>query len=490
LSVRTRYAPSPTGFLHVGGLRTALYNYLFARKEGGQFILRIEDTDQTRKVDGAVDNLLDAFAWIEIPFDEGPHIGGDTGPYIQSERLDLYRAHIKILAESGHAYPCFCSSERLEKMRDSQVAQSIPPMYDRQCRAVTTAESSARIDRGEPHVWRMAIPDSREVTVKDLIRGEVRFDAATIDDQVLLKSDGYPTYHLANVVDDHHMQISHVIRGEEWLPSTPKHILLYEFLGWEAPVFAHLPLLLNPDRSKMSKRSGDVAVEEYRKKGFLPQALINFVALLGWHPQGEREIFSLEDLVHEFSLDRVNKAGAVFDLAKLQWMNSEYIKAESDDNLIEHVRPLVSDLIQTHGSSRVELAILTLRAGAETYLTLSEKIHDLFAPSPIRNPELMAGLCDDKVVLVVGEVGRRLAGVEERDWEDFEKIGNTYKEFASEAGRAYSLKGKSLWMPLRIAMTGREHGPELAKLVGIWGRDRVLGELEKTLKYLKHQVLR
>jgi glutamyl-tRNA synthetase len=271
--IRTRYAPSPTGYLHVGGLRTALYNYLFARKHGGKIILRVEDTDRTRLVEDAVVNFLDVFKWLGIDFDEGPEIGGEFGPYIQSERLAIYDQHIKMLSTMKLAYPCFCSAERLQEMRDAQTQASKPPMYDRACRNLNREETKQRIAAGEAHVWRMAVPDNETVTISDLIRGDVHFETATIDDQVLMKSDGYPTYHLANVIDDYYMKISHVIRGEEWLPSTPKHVLLYRFFGWEPPAFAHLPLLLNADRSKMSKRSGDVAVEDYRRKGTLPDAL-------------------------------------------------------------------------------------------------------------------------------------------------------------------------------------------------------------------------
>ncbi|HHE54163.1 MAG TPA: glutamate--tRNA ligase, partial [Caldithrix abyssi] len=325
VDVRVRFAPSPTGYVHVGSLRTALYNYLFARHNKGQFVLRIEDTDRNRYVPGAVENLLETLQWAGLDYDEGPEKGGPYGPYFQSERMEIYSQHVQILLEKDAAYPCFCSEERLSAMREEQAQKNLPIMYDGHCRNIPKEQALERM-KNETHVIRLKVPRNGTTIVEDLIRGTVSFENNVIDDQILLKSDGYPTYHLANVVDDHLMKISHVIRGEEWLPSTPKHILLYQAFGWELPQFAHLPLLLNPDRTKLSKRQGDVAVEDYRAKGFLPQALVNFVALLGWNKGDDQEIFSLEELIEYFSLERVNKAGAVFDLKKLEWMNGHYIR--------------------------------------------------------------------------------------------------------------------------------------------------------------------
>ena len=488
MSVRTRYAPSPTGFLHVGGLRTALYNYLYARQQGGKFLLRIEDTDQTRKVEGAVENLIDVFDWLNIHFDEGPHVGGPVAPYIQSERLATYRAHLQKLADAGHAYPCFCTTERLDEMRKQQAQRGQVPMYDRRCRHLSKDEVTQRIAAGEPHVWRMAVPDNQTVKISDLIRGDVNFETSTIDDQVLLKSDGYPTYHLANVVDDHLMQISHVIRGEEWLPSTPKHVLLYLFFGWTPPAFAHLPLLLNSDRSKMSKRSGDVAVEEYRKKGFLPEALTNFVALLGWHPRDDREMFSLDELVREFSLERVNKAGAVFDLAKLRWMNAEYIKAEDEDTLFAHISAMVGDIVHAFGEPRARYAMQMLRGGAESYEGLAEKVREVFAPLPPPVPEVMALMDSDAAKAVVADFMMRMAALDATVWTDFPRLEEEFKQAANAAGQVHGLKGKTLWQPLRAALMRQPHGPELAKLMGIWGRDRVLAELRHSLELVRQSV--
>ena len=318
----------------MGGLRTALYNYLFAKKNGGAFILRIEDTDRSRYVEGAVDSLITTLQWAGLDFDEGPLRGGPKGPYVQSERLTIYKQHAEILLNSGKAYYAFDTTEELEEMRKHQEKMRIPTKYDRRALKLTKEEVKEKLESGLPYVVRLKVPDTATVAFDDHIRGRVEFSTDQIDDQVLLKSDGYPTYHLANVVDDHLMEITHVIRGEEWLSSTPKHVLLYQYFGWELPQLAHLPLLLNPDKSKLSKRQGDVAVEDYRGKGYLKEALVNFVAFLGWNPGDEREIFSLDELVKEFSLERVGKAGAVFNIEKLDWLNAQHLRSKSDEEIL------------------------------------------------------------------------------------------------------------------------------------------------------------
>ena len=363
--VRVRFAPSPTGYLHIGGLRTALYNYLFAKKNDGVFALRIEDTDRSRYVEGAVESLIRSLQWAGLKWEEGPHINkqqttnnkqhqeksssypgvvevGDFGPYIQSERLDLYKKYAEQLVEEGKAYYCFCEPDRLEKMRAEQIADKKAPMYDRYCMSnIAPDDINKKLKEKCPAVIRLRVPKGETIVFDDLVRGKVSFSTSTIDDQVLLKSDGFPTYHLANVVDDHLMGITHVLRAEEWLPSTPKHILLYHALGWEEPIFAHLSQLLSVDKKKLSKRMGDVAVEDFIKKGYLKEAIINFVAMLGWNP-GEgsvQEIFSMEELIEKFELEKVHKAGAVFDIKKLDWINGQYIKKLSDDELIKNALP-------------------------------------------------------------------------------------------------------------------------------------------------------
>ncbi|KAF2069769.1 hypothetical protein CYY_008908 [Polysphondylium violaceum] len=329
--VRVRYAPSPTGYLHLGGLRTALFNYLFAKKNKGTFIMRIEDTDQTRFVPGSAKNLENCLEWAGIPYDEGPSRPGQCGPYVQSERLDIYKQYAQKLVESGHAYHCFCSSERLDASRLNLKNKYAMSLYDRHCLKLSREEIQTRLDRGDAHTIRLKIPHEKTTKFTDVVKGNVSFQNHLIDDQVLMKSDGFPTYHLASVVDDHLMGISHIIRGEEWLNSAPKHMILYEAFGWKPPIMAHVPLLLNSDKSKLSKRQGDVSVDSYMNKGFLPEALVNFVAFLGWSPEvkeGEtpKEIMELDELIEKFSLEGINKSGSVVGMDRLDWFNVNHIR--------------------------------------------------------------------------------------------------------------------------------------------------------------------
>ena len=335
---RVRFAPSPTGYLHVGGLRTALYNYLFAKNQKGKFILRIEDTDRNRFVEGAVENLISTLKWAGLDFDEGPEKDGGLGPYMQSQRLEIYKNLTDVLIKNKKAYYCFCTQERLDNLRESQKKAGQQSKYDKHCLQLGQTEIEDKLKSNIPHVVRMNVEADQPIIIEDIIRGKVEFNTNVVDDQVLIKSDGYPTYHLANVIDDHSMKITHVIRGEEWLSSTPKHVLLYNYFGWEIPFFAHLPLLLNPDKTKLSKRQGDVAVEDYRQKGYLKEALINFVALLGWNAGDDKEFYTMEELINKFSLKRVNKSGAVFDIEKLNWLNAEHLRKKSESELLNLLR--------------------------------------------------------------------------------------------------------------------------------------------------------
>ena len=466
--VRVRFAPSPTGYLHVGGLRTALYNFLFARHNNGKMVLRIEDTDRTRYVEGAVENLIRTLKWTGITYDEGPDIGGPYGPYVQSERLDLYREHAQKLIEMGHAYYCFCTPERLEKMRAEQIARKEPPRYDGTCRRLSPEEVAEKLQSGIPHVVRLKMPQEGETTFQDIIRGEVTFQNALIDDQILLKSDGYPTYHLANVVDDHYMKITHVIRGEEWLPSVPKHIQIYRAFGWDVPQMAHLPLLLNPDRTKLSKRQGDVAVEDYIAKGYLPEALINFVALLGWNPGTEEEFFTLEELIEKFTLERVNKAGAVFDIQKLNWMNGVYIRNLPEDRLIEFLTPFLEkagyDVSDRERTRKIILAVYKgIEKGEDIARAASIFYHDRLT---IEEPEAIEFLKKDTSRTVLELFSRKLDSVDKLDMDTFKQI---MKEIQKETG----IKKQELWMPVRIAITGVTHGPELPLVIEILGLEKV-----------------
>jgi glutamyl-tRNA synthetase len=469
-TVRVRFAPSPTGYVHVGSLRGALYCYLFARHHNGVNILRIEDTDRTRLVEGAVDNLLSVMQWAGISFDEGPVQGGAFGPYIQSERYDLYRTHADMLIASGDAYPCFCTSERLAEVRLSQQAAGIPPMYDRHCRNLAPEVVASRIAAGEPYVVRLRVPIGEIIKFNDLVRDDVEFDSRTIDDQVLLRSDGFPTYHLANVVDDHLMEITHVIRGEEWLPSTPKHILLYAAFGWEPPKFAHLPLLLNADRSKLSKRQGDVAVEDYKDKGYLPEALINFVALLGWNPSASQEIFTIDELIAGFDLHHVNKGGAIFNTEKLDWMNSEYIRKMSIENLVKLVKPLAEARGYMVSDEYLAKVISLMQERAHTMLDFVD-FASYFFVKPLEYDEkykLKHWTSDAKSRLT--ELLPQLAAIE---W-SHDSLEAVVREYAE----SHQISAGKLIHPLRLAVTGRGMGPGLFELLSVIGKEESIARIE------------
>src|SRR3989338_6903326 len=338
--VRTRFAPSPTVSLHIGSLRTALFSFLWARKNNGKFILRVEDTDKSREVAGSLQEIVQTLTDFGIAPDEGFYWDnglkekGEFGPYLQSQRLEIYKKYAEELVSKNHAYYCFCSPQRLEELRKQQQDQKLPPKYDKQCLKLSPEEVKQKLTAGEPHVIRLNVPLDQKIRFTDLVHGEIEIPSNDIDDQVLLKSDGYPTYHLAVVIDDYLMKITHVIRGVEWIPSTPKHILLYSAFGWESPKFAHAPNILGKSGKKLSKRESDVSVKEFIEKGYLPEALLNFIAFLGWNPKTDQEIFTLIELIDQFSLEKLNKSGAVFDLDKLDWINGLYIRKMDPTELI------------------------------------------------------------------------------------------------------------------------------------------------------------
>ncbi|MGH2614663.1 MAG: glutamate--tRNA ligase, partial [Thermomicrobiales bacterium] len=349
-AVRVRFAPSPTGFLHVGGARTALFNWLLAhgqaRRQGrtGAFVLRIEDTDRNRYVEGAEAGIVDILRWFGLEWDEGADVGGPFGPYRQSERTELYRAHAERLLETRHAYRCFCTPERLQRVREEQIARKEAPGYDRFCRDLPPEQVQANLDAGMPYAVRFRMPLDGETRVHDLLRGEMVFQNANLEDLILLKSDGYPTYHLANVVDDHLMEISHILRGDDWIPTAPLHVRLYAAFGWEAPTLAHMPLILAPGGGKLSKRHGATAMEEFRAQGYLPEALMNYLALLGWSFDGTTEMFSREDLLEKFTVERVNPSPGTFDYNKLRWFNQQYINhILTLDDLTLRVMPFLAE---------------------------------------------------------------------------------------------------------------------------------------------------
>lgn len=476
--VRVRFAPSPTGYLHIGGLRTALYNYLFARHHNGKFILRIEDTDQSRKAEGAVENLIEILDWAGITYDEGPNRDGGVGPYIQSQRLALYRKYAASLIEHDHAYYCFCSPERLEEVRKKQMAMKLSLAYDRHCRVLAREESERRVAAGEKHVIRMKVPENGDMTFDDTIRGKVTIANKVLDDQVIIKSDGYPTYHLGVVVDDHLMGISHVIRGEEWLSSTPKHVLLYQYLGWDLPVFAHLPLLLNPDKSKLSKRQGDVAVEEYRAKGYLKEAIVNFIAFLGWNPGDEREIFSLEELTRDFTLDRVGKSGAIFNIEKLNWLNQQHLRLKTNEELALHLKPLLQAKGLAVSSDEYLQRVVGLLKERLTFAKDFLEYSDYFFTDPKTYDTGGIGknwesATNDRLMQLADRL-ERLA--------DFThgSIEENVRQYSEELG----VKPSKLIHPTRLALSGKQVGPGLFEMMEVLGKDVVVRRLRYAAKNL------
>jgi glutamyl-tRNA synthetase len=469
IPVRVRFAPSPTGYLHIGGLRTALFNYLFARHNNGKLILRIEDTDQSRKVEGAFENLVHTLNTMGIDYDEGPDIGGEYGPYFQSQRLNIYRKYAEELLKKGYAYYAFETTEDLEEMRRIQQMQGLQTMYDRRGRDLGIDEIKAKLNRNTPSVIRLKIPLDSEIKFNDLIRGTVKFDTNLVDDQVLIKSDGYPTYHLANVIDDHLMKITHVIRGEEWLTSVPKHIILYNAFGWEIPELAHVPLILNPDKTKLSKRQGDVATEDFLNKGYLPEALLNFIALLGWNPgEGEnREIFSKDELIKLFSIDKINSSGAVFNYDKLDWMNGEYIKKFDIKKLMDLATPFLSkagyDVFDVNKTERLLFAL-------KTYINKLDEIPkhaEIYYKKKLSfSPEQKTFLKLESSRKVVSLLNNKLKSLPDITIDNFKSLVN---DIQKETG----IKGKSLFQPIRLVLTGEDHGPELGLIAYVLGREEV-----------------
>lgn len=496
--IKTRFAPSPTGLLHIGSLRTALYAYLFARQNKGHLILRIEDTDQSRYVEGAVENLLKTLKWSGIDYDEGPDPTnpeedlGPNPPYTQSKRTKLYREHAQKLLDSGHAYRCFCSMERLNQMREDQQKVKMAPMYDKHCLTRPQDELTQLLEQKVPHVIRLNIPRNGTLRFRDLVRGDMQFDSGTIDDQVLVKSDGFPTYHLANVVDDHFMEITHVIRGEEWLPSTPKHIFLYQAFGWEPPIFAHIPLLLNKDKTKLSKRQNDVAVEDYIEKGYLPEAVNNFVAFLGWHPgSGEtEEFFTLKELIEKFNLEKVHKAGAVFDPDRLDWFNAHYLRTLSPSDFADKIYEWVQRENWFKGNTeslKTDYALQVMPAIQTRIKTLAE------APDMLRyflaetiNYDL--SLLAHEKMKVTQEIAKTslqgcyddLTTLPEADFQDEEKIK---AHLIKTVERLESKNGHVFW-PLRAALTGEQYSPGAFEMVQILGKERTLDRIQQTLDRL------
>lgn len=486
--IRVRFAPSPTGFLHIGGLRTALYNYLFARKNNGKFILRIEDTDRTRYVDGAIENLIDSLHWAGIEYDEGVFVEdgkivekGEDGPYTQSQRLDIYKKYVDELIEKGMAYYCFCTKERLDAIREEQRIKGQVPRYDGLCREIPIEEAKKRIANGEEYVVRLKLPHNKDISFNDSVRGKVTINTNEMDDQVLMKSDGFPTYHMAVVVDDHLMGITHVVRGEEWLPSTPKHVYLYECFGWEAPTFVHLPTVLNKDRKKLSKRQGDVSVEDFKERGYLPEGLVNYLALVGWSPEDDEEIMNMDELIEKFTFERVGKSGGIFDKEKLDWVNAHYIKEYPLEKIAELSIPymvksgLMTEEEINNNKDKYLLLIDTVKDSLNRLEEVPEKVEFLFGDLKITEDDAIEEIKKEQVEELINAFREELKTVDEVDM-----------EFASgvmkKIQKATGIKGKNLYMPVRAAISGNVHGPELKNIICLLGKEELLKRLDEAEK--------
>jgi glutamyl-tRNA synthetase len=475
---RLRLAPSPTGFLHLGNLRTALFSYLLTRHNKGDFILRIEDTDEKRLVPGAIESLVSIFRELGIHFDEGPEQGGDYGPYIQSERLDIYRQHAETLVEKGEAYYCFATAGELEQMRAEQIAQHLPPRYDRRFRDYPLAEAHKRIAAGESFVIRHKMPLTGTITVHDELRGDISFPAEEVEDYVLLKSDGYPTYQLASVVDDHLMEITHVSRGDEWIPSLPKNVSLYKSFGWELPKFLHFPLILNKTGGKLSKRQGDVYVEDYLRRGFLKEALINYCALLGWHPKDEQEFFTLSELEQTFDSNGIGTSPAVFDEEKLGFFNSHYINALSLDDLLILAKPFLPE-----GKSDDFLkAVLALEQPRLHYLAELEDSIDFFFKEKLDyEKDLLLWKKNDAktTAAYLTELLTKLSEVATGDWTS-DILEQNIVSWLKEQEKSL---GDYLW-PMRVALSGRKASPGPFEIAAVIGQKETLLKINEAISRL------
>jgi nondiscriminating glutamyl-tRNA synthetase len=474
--VRVRFAPSPTGYLHVGGARTAIFNWLYARHNRGSFILRIEDTDVERSTEESEVSLLGDLHGLGLDWDEGPDVSGTHGPYRQSERLDLYRRHADSLVDAGRAYPCFCADEVLEAKRQEAVARGASPRYDGKCRGLSRAEVSEMRAEGTPEVVRFIVPPG-VVRFHDLIRGEVEMDTEMVGDFVLLRSNGHPTYNYAAAIDDHAMEISHVLRGEEHLPNTLRQILIYTAFDFPLPEFGHLPLILAADRSKLSKRHGGASVGELRDLGFLPEAVFNYLVLLGWSHPEEKEVLSREELVAAFSLDRVSKSPSVYDRDKLRWMSGQYIRKTPVEVLLEEADPFFPQGIRNLYNKKAREKILSLlHEKIETLADLAEKSAP-FEAEPRFEEEAAQVLRTPDALRVMAALEERIRSAEG------ELTGPGFKSMVEDVGRKTGLKGKALFFPVRAALTGAVHGPDLAGFAELKGRPGVLALLERAGKF-------
>lgn len=507
MQVKVRYAPSPTGFQHIGGVRTALFNYLYARANGGKFVLRIEDTDRTRYNSEYEKNLYDTLKWLGLEWDEGGDKGGDCGPYVQSQRFELYKKYAHELVEKGFAYYCFCDAERLERIRKIQTMNKMPPGYDRECRKLTEDEVKSKLEQNIPYVIRLKIPLEGSTKFKDLILGDIEWKNEDINpDQILLKSDGFPTYHLANIVDDHLMGITHVMRAQEWLPSTPMHVIMYEAFGWKAPTFCHLPMVMGQDGQKLSKRHGATSCNEFRNTGYLKEAIINYVAMLGASYEEGRDLYSLEDLSKLFDTTHLNKAPAVFDYKKLDWFNGQYIRQKTDEELFNLTWPFIANtLFKKKEKEDVEVdGVKPVIFADETNINptkeqreilmeamplIKERLHHLTeAPLMLRflfedvptlsKEELIPKKLDAKKTHEVLNIAKELLKKAILLTEDDAFL--LFKEKSESLG----IKTGDFMMPIRVAVTGSKISPPLIGSIKILGLEEATKRIEKALHSL------
>ena len=479
--VRTRFAPSPTGYLHIGGLRTALFTYCIAKKAGGKFILRIEDTDQERYVEGANEVIYRTLRAVGLDWDEGPDVGGNYGPYIQTERRGIYKEYAEKLVELGGAYYCFCDKERLAELKAVQEASGVNPMYDRHCRNLSPEEVKAKLDAGTPYVIRQKVPLDGTTTFHDVLYGDITVENSTLDDQVLLKTDGLPTYNFANVVDDHLMGITHVVRGNEYLASAPKYTLLYEAFGWEEPVYIHVEHIMRDKQHKLSKRDGDASYEDFINKGYLSEAIVNYIALLGWSPKGEREIFSLPELIEEFDISGLSKSPAIFDPLKLKAMNGEYIRALSPEKFAEYAEPYIRQTCK--GDFDIAKIAALLQPRTEVLSEIPDQV-DFFDEMPSYD----LALYENKKVKTnretALEVLEKVLPVLENitDW-NFDALHDSLFNLIGEMGVK---NGYVLW-PVRVAISGKQFTPggaiEVAEIIG---KDETLSRMKRSIEMLRN----
>ncbi|MCF7933681.1 MAG: glutamate--tRNA ligase [Spirochaetia bacterium] len=491
MSVRVRYAPSPTGLQHIGGVRTALFNYFFARANGGTFILRIEDTDQERSHEEALEDLYETLAWLGIDWDEGPGRGGDYGPYVQSQRFELYRSYAQQLVADGKAYYCYCTPQRLDALREEQQQKkSRMQGYDRHCRDLTEEQRSAYAAQGITPVIRLKVPLEGKTTFHDELMGDItRKNTDISPDPVLLKSDGFPTYHLANVIDDHLMGITHIMRAQEWIPSGPLHILLYEAFGWDPPKYCHLPMVMGKDGQKLSKRHGSTAVRDFRRAGYLPEAVVNYISLLGWSYDDKTEFFTREELEKVFSLEKINKAPGVFDYKKLLWFNGQYIRQKPAEQLKELILPyliadgVLQEPITAQQQEVIDRMIPIIHERLRLLGDVSEMTRFLFQDIPTaESAAFIPKKLDMKKTLEILHTGRQM--VEQMDGKDDAELETQYREAAAEL----EVKLGDIMMPLRVAVTGSTISPPLFESLRLLGSEKSLDRLDRAITQISKEV--